>query len=158
MEERFFPITDGQFHASSMSAVSGCILLLKNAYGKIQMHRLNNNHDDCNFWTSDNTILNAKVILKTTIWINVFLMRLMPKAFPPQENWKTFFFSWVIMKKFDLIYLFRSALLIQFIFGIKIPGWKVSYWQRCNKHSQSSSSAHHISPELAGLQCNAEQI
>lgn len=81
-------------------------------------------------------ILNGKVILKTAIWIYVFQCNCQ-KQFYLKKTEKLF--SFVIMKKSDLIYLYSSSLLIQFIFWIKIPGWKASYWQRCNKHSQAAA-------------------
>lgn len=51
-----------------------------------------------------------------------------------------------------------SPQIIHFIFRIKILGRKAIYWQKRNKHSRSSSSAHYSSPEPAGLQGKAEPI
>ena len=94
-------------------------------------------------------MVNDKVMMNAAIWITIQQM------FFFKCSWQISFYLKLVFRDNEDV---QSDLPFPFItlnsyFGSKILGWKTSYWQKCNKHSQSTSSAHYSSPEPVG--CSA---
>lgn len=125
------------------------------------MHRKNGQRscNGMNFWYVWQHIMYDKVRTNTAIWIRIPQMYFNGTAKSVSTTRSKPFFVFCDNEEIwsDLPFPFFTP-IIPFTFLIKIHGWKAIYWQKRNKHSQSSSSAHYSSPKPAGLQRNAEQL